>query len=89
MSAPEGREIVMNDKTRRVIRTALQVLLALALAAPVLVQTTGLTVEQAPWLATVLAGAAAVARAMQSDFVEALLEQWGLATPRPEVPPAD
>lgn len=87
MSA-EGQEDEMNAKTRRVIRTALQVLLALAVALPVLVETTGLTVEQAPWLGTVLVVAAAVARVMQSDVAEALLRRWGLATPADgEVPP--
>lgn len=78
----------MNDKTRRVIRTVLQVLLALAVAVPVIVQATGLTVDQAPWLATVLVAAAAFARFMQSDVVEELLERFGLATPR-AVPPAE
>lgn len=71
----------MNDKTRRVIRTVLQVLLALAVAVPVIVQATGLTVDQAPWLATVLVVAAAIARVMQSDVVEGLLGRFGLATP--------
>lgn len=78
----------MNDKTRRVIRTVLQVLLALAVAVPVIVQATGLTVDQTPWLATVLVAAAAFARFMQSDVVEQLLERFGLATPR-AVPPAE
>jgi hypothetical protein len=73
----------VNDKTRRVIRTVLQVVLALAVAVPVLVQATGLTVDQAPWLGTVIVVAAAVARVMQSDAVESLLERFGLATPAP------
>ena len=64
----------MNDKTRRVVRTVLQVLLALAVAVPVIVQATGLTIDQAPWLGTVVVAAAAFARFMQSDLVEQLLD---------------
>lgn len=65
----------MSDKTRRTVRTVLQVVLAVALAVPVLVQAAGLDAEQLPWLATVVAVAAAVARVMQSDVVEGLLQR--------------
>lgn len=71
----------MNAKTRRTIRTVLQVLLALAVAVPVIVQATGLTVEQAPWLGTVLIVSGIVARVMQLDAIENVLKPVGLATP--------
>lgn len=74
----------MNAKWRRTTRTVLQVLLALAVAVPVIVQATGLTVEQAPWLTSVIVAAGIVARIMQTDAVEALLEKilgGSLATP--------
>jgi hypothetical protein len=80
----------MNAKTRRTIRTVLQVLLALAVAVPVIVQATGLTVDQAPWLGSVIVAAGIVARVMQADAVEALLEKvlgGSLATPAPATPP--
>jgi hypothetical protein len=76
--------MTMSDKTLRTLRTILQVVLALAVAVPVLVETTGLTAEQAPWLGTVVVVAGVVARLMQSDAVEQLLRLVGLATPPAE-----
>jgi hypothetical protein len=57
------------------------VVIALAVAAPALVEVTGLSVADLPWLATVLAAAGVVARVCQSDAGERLLGLLGLATP--------
>ncbi len=65
----------MSDKVRRTARTVLQVVLAVALAVPVLVSELGLTAEQVPWLATVVLVAGVVARIMQADAVESLLQR--------------
>lgn len=65
----------MKDSTRRTMRTALAVILAVALAVPVLVQAAGLDTGQLPWLATVVAIAAAVTRVMQTPAVEELLQR--------------
>lgn len=66
----------MNDKSKKTIRTALQVALGIAVALPLLLDATGLKPADVPWLAIVVAGAALFARAMQSDVVEQLLEDW-------------
>lgn len=68
----------MNDSTRRTIRTALAVLVALAAAAPVLVSEAGLDADQWPWLASVLAVAAVITRLMASPVVDGILAKLGL-----------
>lgn len=83
----------MNDKTRRTLRTTLQVLLALAVAAPVLVDQLGLDTTALPWLGTVLVAAALVTRVSQIDAVEQFLQGvlgGSLAATPPEAgdPPA-
>jgi hypothetical protein len=60
---------------KRTVRTALQVTLALAVMLPLLVQTVGLD-PQLPWLAGVLAVAAAFARVMALPQVEAFLRRF-------------
>jgi len=72
------RTPVMSDKTRRTVRTVLQVVLGLALAVPVLLEATGLRGDEWPWLAFVVAGAAVVARLMQSPAADELLHRVGL-----------
>lgn len=61
---------------RATLRTAFQALLALAVMAPVLVEATGLRADQWPWLAGVLAVAAAVTRVMALPQVEQFLERF-------------
>lgn len=68
----------MSDSTKRTVRTALQVLLGLCLVVPVIVQATGLSVEEAPWLGLIVAAAAAIAKAMQNGTVDDILAPVGL-----------
>lgn len=70
----------MNGKTKRTVRTVLQVLLAVALFLPVLLDATGLRPSDVPWLAGVVAVAGVVARVMQSAAFERLLALVGLGT---------
>lgn len=70
----------MNESTRRVVRTVLQVLMGLAVLAPVLVREAGLDPSQLPWLAVALAVAAAVTRVMQIPQVQQFLAMFGLDT---------
>lgn len=78
---------------RTVIRTVFQALVALCAMAPVLVATTGLSPEQLPWLAGVLAIAGIVTRVMALPQVEIFLRKflpWLAAAPRsPAAPPLD
>lgn len=66
----------MKDSTRRTLRTAFAVLVALAAGAPVLVHEAGLKPDQWPWLATVLAVAAGITRLLASQAVEDLLARF-------------
>jgi hypothetical protein len=66
----------MTDSTRRVIRTTVEVLIALAAALPVLVAEAGLDVARWPWLAVVLAVAAAITRIMASPVTERLCRRF-------------
>ena len=68
----------MSDATRRTLRTALAVMVALAATVPVFVAELGVTASQLPWLGTVLAVSIAVTRAMQSPAVDLLLTQVGI-----------
>lgn len=82
----------MNDKNVRTVRTVLQVVLAVAMAVPVLVTQLPIEWQQTPWLVTVVAIAAAVARFMQSNAVDGVLSKIGLGRapklPAPPAPPA-
>ncbi|WP_035799839.1 hypothetical protein [Kitasatospora mediocidica] len=71
----------MTDSTRRTVRTALQTLLGLLAALPLLVSTSGLPATL-PGLGVALAVAAAVTRVMALPTVEQLLPAW-LRTPAP------
>ena len=68
----------MTEANRRTIRTALQVLVGLAAAMPLLVHEAGLDASAWPWLGVVLAVAAAVTRIMHLPEVDALLRRIGL-----------
>lgn len=61
---------------RATLRTVFQALLALAVMAPVLVEATGMKADQWPWLAGVLAVAAAITRVMALPQVEAFLQRF-------------
>ena len=61
---------------RATLRTVFQALVALAVMLPVLVEATGLRPDQWPWLAGVLAVAAAVTRVMALPQVEAFLRRF-------------
>lgn len=74
--------VVLADPTqvrrpwRSTARTLFQALVALCVLFPVLVDQTGLTVEDAPWLAIPLAVAAAIARIMALPAVETFLRTF-------------
>lgn len=68
----------MKESTRRVLRTALQVLAGLAVLAPILVREAGLDPAELPWLATALLAAAAVTRIMSLPEVDAILQRLGI-----------
>lgn len=61
---------------RTTARTLFQALVALCVLFPVLVDQTGLRVEDAPWLAIPLAVAAAIARIMALPQVNAFLARF-------------
>ena len=61
---------------RATLRTVFQALVALAVMAPVLVEATGLQADQWPWLAGVLAVAAAITRIMALPQVEDFLARF-------------
>lgn len=65
---------VTADSVRRTLRTGLQVFVALVLAVPVLVQAGVIDPAAAPWLGTVVALAAAVARFTATDRGDALVK---------------
>ena len=70
---------------RATVRTAFQALVALAALAPLLIETTGLDVEQLPWLVGVVAAAAALTRIMALPQVESFLARfapWLAAEPK-------
>ncbi|AUG78105.1 hypothetical protein CFP65_3305 [Kitasatospora sp. MMS16-BH015] len=69
----------MTDSTRRTLRTAVQTLLGLLTALPLLVSTAGLPATL-PGLGVALAVATAVTRVMALPVVENLLPTW-LRTP--------
>ncbi|QFQ97818.1 hypothetical protein F9278_18085 [Streptomyces phaeolivaceus] len=64
----------MTDSNRRALRTALQALLAVATALPLLADTPG--VAQLPFYATLVAAATALSRLMSTPSVERLLPPW-------------
>lgn len=66
----------MRRPWRSTVRTVFQALVALAVLFPFLVEASGLTVEDWPWLAVPLAVAAAVARIMALPQVEAFLRRF-------------
>ena len=74
--------VVLADPTqlrrpwRSTARTLFQALVALCVLFPVLVETTGLDLEDAPWLAIPLGVAAAVARIMALPQVEVFLRRF-------------
>lgn len=61
---------------RSTVRTVFQALVGLCVIAPVVVAETGLKADQLPWLAGVLAVAAAVTRIMALPGVEAWLRRF-------------
>ena len=67
----------MSDATRRTLRTALAVTLAILAALPLIVAEAGLDAEQTPWLASILAVAALVTRIMSTRAVDELLTKVG------------
>ncbi|MFB8241985.1 hypothetical protein ACFC58_36170 [Kitasatospora purpeofusca] len=77
----------MKDSTRRTIRTAFALVLALAAGLPLLVETAGLP-STLPGLGTVLTVAAAVTRVMALPMVDAWLPSWLRKTsPKAALPP--
>ncbi|WP_405018182.1 hypothetical protein OHV05_15450 [Kitasatospora sp. NBC_00070] len=72
----------MTDTTRRTVRTALQTVLGLLAALPLLVSTAGIP-DTLPGVALALTVATAVTRVMALPVVEALLPAW-LRTPAPD-----
>lgn len=78
MSDPVELVPVVPAKFRPVTRTVIQVLVAVAVFVPILVTQLGVDPEQTPWLAAVVAVAAAVARWMQTDTADALMVRVGL-----------
>jgi hypothetical protein len=73
---------------RRTIRTVFQALIGLAVMAPLLVAQTGLDPAQLPWLAGVLAIAAAITRIMAIPQVEVWLQRflpWLAARSKPSL----
>lgn len=66
-------KIPTRDEVRRTLRTALAVLLAVAALVPVLVELGVVDPAGAPWLATIVAAAAAVTRLMADPRVDRLL----------------
>lgn len=76
---------------KALVRTAFQALVGLIVLVPVIIAETGLTVEQLPWLAPVVAVAAFVSRLMAIPAVNDFLTKFGLgATPAgSEIDPLD
>lgn len=68
-------KVPTTEQVRRTVRTTLAVLLAVATLVPLIVQVTGLTAEQAPWLATIVAAAAAITRVMADPRVNEVLRR--------------
>lgn len=68
----------MSDAQRRTVRTVLQVILAVLVTLPVLVAALPIEWQQTPWLVSVVAAAGVIARVMQSDQVDRILEQLGI-----------
>jgi hypothetical protein len=73
----------MSDATRRTLRTALAVLVAVCAVLPAFVTELGMDAEQAPWLAALVAAAAAITRIMQTQAVDAVLTRLGLGRQGP------
>lgn len=71
------------EKWRKPLRTAIQVLIALTSAAPILVPALGLSATAGVGV-TVLTVSAAVSRVMQNSAVETLLQRWNLHSPESE-----
>lgn len=72
---------------RTTVRSTFQLLVALAVILPFVVEATGLEPEVYPWLAGVLGVAAAVTRVMALPQVEAFLRRfapWLAAEPEPQ-----
>lgn len=67
----------MKDSTRRTLRTLVQVMVGLAVAAPILVDQLGLD-DTARWVAVVLLVSGAVTRVMQVPEVDAMLGRLGV-----------
>lgn len=66
----------MRRPWRSTARTLFQALVALCVLFPLLVENTGLTLDDAPWLAVPLAVAAAIARIMALPQVETFLRTF-------------
>lgn len=66
-------KVPTRDEVRRTLRTGLAVLLAVAALVPVLVELGVVDPARAPWLATIVAAAAAVTRLMADPRVDRLL----------------
>ncbi len=63
----------MSDATRRTLRTALALVLAIATSLPVLLTQAGIDPGQLPWLTTVVAVAIVITRAMQTPGADRVL----------------
>jgi hypothetical protein len=72
--------MALSDGTRRTIRTVVQNVLGLAVAAPLIVDASGIP-QATPGLAVALAVAAGFTRIMALDAVDRLLPSWLRAAP--------
>lgn len=66
-------KVPTRDEVRRTLRTTVAVLVAVATLVPVLVELGVVDPARAPWLATIVAAAAAVTRLMANPKVDELL----------------
>lgn len=69
------RGIIMTDETKRLVRTAFQVVVSLAIAMPLIVAATGWS-STAPIIAAVLSVSLGITRVMAIPAVEKLLPGW-------------
>jgi hypothetical protein len=74
---------------RATLRTALAVLVGVAALVPVIVQASGLDPDKLPWLAALVAAAAAVTRILAVPAVEEFLRRFAPWLAAEAKPPAD
>ncbi len=65
----------MSDERKRMLRTAFQVVLSLAIAAPLIVDAIGVS-SSVPIVAVILSASLALTRAMALPVVEKILPRW-------------